>query len=273
MPDSIRRVLTALIAAPVVIGIAYVGGWAFAALVAAIGLVAQAEVYSIAKSSGLAPSRSAGFLLGALVVAGVLAPDAWMGAIALVAGVVTVSPFFINQESFLANLAVTLAGAVYPTGLLAGLVAIRSGQSAQATNLDAFFLVMMTLFLVWATDVFAYYVGKSVGSTPLAPSISPNKTWEGSVGGAVSALLVAAGFKLVGVVALAWIHVVAIALICGVISQAGDLAESQIKRSAGVKDAGSVLPGHGGLLDRFDSMAVAAPLVYLYLRYVADVFV
>lgn len=271
MPDSIRRILTGLIAAPVVIGIAYVGGWAFAALVAAIGLLAQAEVYSIARASGLAPSRSAGYLLGALVVAGVLAPDAWMAAVALVAGIVTAAPFFIDQESFLANLAVTLAGAVYPTGLLAGLVAIRSGSGAQMADLDAFFLVMMTLFLVWATDIFAYYVGKTIGSTPLAPAISPNKTWEGSIGGAVSALLVAAGFKMIGVVDLAWIHVVGMAAICGVISQAGDLAESQIKRSAGVKDAGSVLPGHGGLLDRFDSMAVAAPLVYIYLRYVADV--
>ncbi len=272
MPDSIRRILTALVAAPVVIGIAYVGGWAFAALVAAIGLLAQSEVYAIAQSSGLAPSRYTGFLLGAAVVAGVVAPDFWAAAVGVVAVVVALAPFLIERESFLANLSVTIAAAVYPTGLLAGLVAIRVGRGTETTDLDAFFLVMMTLFLVWATDVFAYYVGKTIGSTPLAPSISPNKTWEGSVGGAGAAAFVAAGFKLAGVVDLAWMHLAAIAVICGALSQAGDLAESQIKRSAGVKDASSVLPGHGGVLDRFDAMAVAAPLVFLYLQYVAQVF-
>lgn len=272
MPDSIRRILTALIAAPVVIGIAYVGGWAFAALVAAIGLLAQSEVYAIARSTGLTPSRSVGFLLGAAVVAGVLVPSIWAAAVGGIAVLIALAPVLIERESFLANLSVTIAAAVYPTGLLAGLVAIRAGRGTETTDLDAFFLVMMTFFLVWATDVFAYYVGKTVGSTPLAPSISPNKTWEGSVGGAVAAALVACGFKLLGVVDLAWMHLAAVAVICGVLSQAGDLAESQIKRSAGVKDASSVLPGHGGLLDRFDAMAVAAPLVFLYLYYVAGVF-
>ena len=272
MPDSIRRILTALIAAPVVIGIAYVGGWAFAALVAGIGLLAQSEVYAIARSSGLAPYQPVGFLLGVAVVAGVLEPDIWAAAVGVVAFVVALAPFLIQRESFLANLSVTLAAAIYPTGLLAGLVAIRAGRGADTTDLDAFFLLMMTLFLVWATDIFAYYVGKTIGSTPLAPSISPNKTWEGSAGGAVAAALVAIGFKLVGVVDLAWMHLAAVAVICGMLSQAGDLAESQIKRSAGVKDASSVLPGHGGILDRFDAMAVAAPLVFLYLQYVARVF-
>jgi phosphatidate cytidylyltransferase len=272
MSDSVRRVLTALIAAPVVLGIAYVGGWAFAALIAAIGLVAQSEVYDIARASGVQPLAAVGYALGGLAVAGVLWPGAWAIALAVTVAFIALAPFFLEREAFLANLTTTLAAALYPTGLLGALVAIRAGRGAETDALAAFFLVMMTLFLVWATDIFALYTGKAIGKTKLAPDISPNKTWEGSVGGAVAAGLVAIGFKLTGAVDLAWIHVGGVVLICGVISQAGDLAESQIKRSAGVKDASSILPGHGGLFDRFDSMAVAAPLTFLYLTYVAGVF-
>ncbi|NBC87847.1 MAG: phosphatidate cytidylyltransferase [Bacteroidetes bacterium] len=273
MSDSVRRVLTALVAAPVVLGLAYVGGWPFAALIAAIGVIAQSEILSIARSAGYHPNAVVGYALGVLVVAGVMLPGAW--ALALTAAVVFVAfaPFVLEKDNFLANLMVTLGSAVYPSGFLAALVALRIGRGPEVDSMAAFFLVMLTFFLVWATDIFALYTGKAFGRTKLAPSISPNKTWEGAVGGAVAAAVVAVGFKITGAVDLAWVHMGGVVLICGVFSQAGDLAESQIKRSAGVKDASSILPGHGGLLDRFDSMAVAAPLTYLYLVRVAGIFV
>jgi phosphatidate cytidylyltransferase len=119
---------------------------------------------------------------------------------------------------------------------------------------------------VWATDIFAYYTGRSLGKTPLAPKISPNKTWEGSIGGAAAALLVAVGFHATVLPELSALDLAALTVFGGGVSQTGDLAESQIKRSTGTKDASSILPGHGGLFDRFDAMVVAAPLIYLYLR-------
>jgi phosphatidate cytidylyltransferase len=128
---------------------------------------------------------------------------------------------------------------------------------------------VLSLLLVWATDVFAYYVGKVIGSRPLAPSISPNKTWEGTLGGLCAAVAVAMILKLTVLGMVAWPHVVALALIGGGVSQVGDLMESQLKRSTGADDASSILPGHGGVLDRFDAMVVAAPLIYLYLHVVA----
>ncbi|MDX1546847.1 MAG: phosphatidate cytidylyltransferase, partial [Rhodothermales bacterium] len=138
---------------------------------------------------------------------------------------------------------------------------------------DAAFALTLTVFLlIWATDTFAYYVGKNLGRHKLAPLISPKKTWEGAVGGAVGALLVAVVLKLTLLAFLAWPHVVAMALICGIVSQIGDLAESRLKRSVGAKDSGTLLPGHGGLLDRFDALLLAVPLVYLYLAYVARLF-
>jgi len=259
------------VAAPVVVGLAYVGGWAFAALVAAIGAVAQSELYGMARTAGAHPSRTGGLVLGALIVASMIEPALAAVAVGWMVGFLVVAPFLLPQETFLSSLCVTLAGAVYPTGLLGALVAIREARGPGVGALEAFWLVLLTFFLVWATDIFAYYAGRSLGKRPLAPQISPNKTWEGSVGGAVAAVAVAVGFKLTVLSTLGWLDVAVLAVLGGAVSQTGDLAESQLKRSTGTKDASSILPGHGGLFDRFDAMIVAAPLIYLYLRYGAGV--
>jgi phosphatidate cytidylyltransferase len=191
---------------------------------------------------------------------------------ALMTAFVAVAPVVMGQERFLESFSITVTGAVYPTGLLASLVALREARGPAVDADGAFWLVLLTFFLVWATDIFAYYVGRAVGRTPLAPTISPNKTWEGSLGGFAAAALVAVGFKLTVLGVLGWDDVAALAVLGGAVSQVGDLAESQLKRSTGADDAGAILPGHGGVFDRFDAMVVAAPLIYLYLRYAAQLF-
>jgi phosphatidate cytidylyltransferase len=207
-----------------------------------------------------------------LLVAGALWPGAWAGAVALLVLGLVAAPFVLPAAHFLLSLATTLAGALYPTGLLGALVLLREARGPTVDALTAFWIVLLTFFVVWATDIFAYYVGRAVGRRKLAPSISPNKTWEGALGGALGAVLIVVAFKLTVLPVLAWPHVGAVGLIGGVLGQIGDLTESQIKRSTDVKDASALLPGHGGLLDRFDSMVVAAPLIYLYLRWVAQLF-
>ena len=253
-------------AAPVFLGGAYAGGWYWAVLVAGIAAAAQWELYGMARTTGLRPLRAVGLALG---TGGVLAAQWPALAVAVGAAFVILlpcTPWLVPQERFLESLAVTVLGVIYPAGLLGALVLLRNGP---AEPLPPFVLVVLVLFLVWATDIFAYYVGRTMGRHALAPTISPNKTWEGTAGGAVAALAMAVAFKLTVLPALAWVDVAVVAGIGGGISQAGDLVESQMKRATGTKDAGSLLPGHGGLLDRFDSMAVAAPLLYLYLRFVA----
>ena len=269
--NNLRRILTALVAAPVVLGLAYLGGWPFAALVAAIGLVGQTELYRMARTTGAAPNYTGGLVLGALVVATLVRPSLWpLAVLWLVAGTV-LAPFMLPQKHFLTSFAVTLVGAVYPTGLLGSLVLIRGARSPVLDSATAFWLVVLTFLLVWATDIFAYYVGKGIGSRPLAPAISPNKTWEGTLGGFGAAVLVAVVLKLTVLGLLSWPHVAALALIGGGVSQIGDLMESQLKRSTGADDASAILPGHGGMLDRFDAMLVAAPLIYLYLYAVVGI--
>jgi len=267
--NNLRRIVTALVAAPVVLGLAYLGGWWFAGLVAGIGGLGQREFYRMARQGGAWPQRTWGFVLGALLVVTFLRPALWaVGAVALLLFVVA-APLLVPQERFLFSFAVTLAGAVYPTGLLGSLIWLREARSAAVGDDEAFWLVVFVLLVVWATDVAAYYVGKSLGQRPLAPSISPNKTWEGTLGGLGAALIVGLLLKLTVVDLLAWAHVAALIGIGGGVSQLGDLLESKLKRSVAVDDSSHLLPGHGGMLDRFDAMAVAAPLSVLYLHLVA----
>jgi phosphatidate cytidylyltransferase len=268
--NNLRRILTALVAAPVLVGIAYWGGWLFTALVAGIGLVGQVELYRMARTTGASPNLTGGGILGVLVVVALARPSAWPLAAGWLLLFVVLAPFLLPQEHFLSSLSVTLVGAVYPSGLLGSLVLLRGARSPEVDALVAFWLVGLTFVLVWATDIFAYYVGRWKGRRALAPSISPNKTWEGTLGGLAAALLVAVGMKLTVLSLIPWPHVVGLALIGGGLSQVGDLMESQLKRSTGADDSSELLPGHGGILDRFDAMLVAAPLIYLYLAVVMD---
>jgi phosphatidate cytidylyltransferase len=124
--------------------------------------------------------------------------------------------------------------------------------------------VIFTLTIVWFGDTGAYFVGKSLGKHKLAPVISPNKTWEGSVGGILASLL--AGYLATLYITDLSIKIAfPIAIIAGAMGQIGDLAESMLKRSYGVKDSGSIIPGHGGILDRVDALLFAAPVVFALL--------
>lgn len=268
--NATLRILTALIGAPLLLGLVYLGGWPFGLLVVALAVLAQVEVYGLMKTAGLAPWTWAGLAIGALAALHPLWAPAVPLAVVGVLGVLAWSPFSARERP-LFDLAATVFGVVYPSLLFAFLSALRLGGGF-VDDAGAFALTLSVFLLIWATDTFAYYVGKNLGRHKLAPLISPKKTWEGAVGGAVGALLVAVVLKLTVLAFLAWPHVVAMALICGIVSQVGDLAESRLKRSVGAKDSGTLLPGHGGLLDRFDALLLAVPLVYLYLAYVARLF-
>jgi phosphatidate cytidylyltransferase len=176
-----------------------------------------------------------------------------------------------RPETPLPDAAATLFGVAYPAALCGSLVALRVAPGPWLAGGPpgahlAFWLTTAVLFCVWGADTFAYFTGRAFGRHPLFPRVSPKKTWEGAVGGALGALLLAAGFKTFTPLdaVLTWPDVAAIAFACGIASPFGDLAESHFKRSVGVKDSATLLPGHGGMLDRIDAAVVAVPLVALY---------
>ncbi len=124
-------------------------------------------------------------------------------------------------------------------------------------------LLLFPLAITWAADTTAYFVGRAMGKHPLAPHISPKKTWEGSIGGIVGSLLI--GYAASFFLTIPLVHLLAMAFLGNVAGQMGDLLESAYKRSAGVKDSGSLLPGHGGVLDRIDALILCVPVVWYYM--------
>ena len=164
----------------------------------------------------------------------------------------------LEARSAAPSFCATLSGVLYPAVLLAFLLYLRAMDQGR-------FLVLAVFFLVWTGDSCAYIAGRLWGRTKLAPSTSPNKTWEGYVAGVLGPLLVAGVlyFNIAGDFSL--VTMLGLALICGVASASGDLAESRFKRAVQLSDSGTLLPGHGGVLDRFDGMLVAAPFAYYFM--------
>lgn len=128
---------------------------------------------------------------------------------------------------------------------------------------DGLSKVLLVLFIIWATDSGAYFTGKTIGKTKLWPSISPNKTIEGAVGGILSGIVIGIAFILVYPILPLW-EVIILALVVAVVGQLGDLVQSAYKRHYGVKDSGHLLPGHGGILDRFDSMIAVFTVIWIF---------
>lgn len=160
-----------------------------------------------------------------------------------------------------------LLGLLYITMPMAMLIGLRLDQFTFFWEITGRVYTCAIVFSIWINDTMAYVVGSLIGKTPFS-KISPKKTWEGTAGGALLCVLVMGllGYFIPIAKGLAVQHWIAIAAICAIVGTVGDLLESKIKRMADVKDSGSFMPGHGGFLDRFDSLLVATPFVWLYVQ-------
>lgn len=268
MSNLVQRILTGIVGAVIVVGAVWIGGWPFAALMTAIALAAQYELYGLLRAGGVQPMVGVGLLLGAVAV---VAPLTEAAASLLTVGTLLIlaAVLFRRRETPLLDAAGTLFGVIYPAALVGLIVALRLAEADWLAGDAAFWLTTALLVCVWGSDSFAYFAGRAFGRHKLFERVSPNKTWEGALGGAVGAVALAAAAKLLVLDdVLTWPDVAFIGFACGVASQIGDLAESHFKRSVGVKDSASWLPGHGGLLDRIDAAMVAVPLVVVYFNLV-----
>ena len=265
MPDLAQRALTALIGATLVIAAMWVGGWVFAAVIALAAVLAQRELYGLAAKSGSRPIVGLGLAVGSVASLWAVLPEA-VPTVALGVVLIVLAPLSRVRETPLLDVAVTVLGVLYPAALAGAILSLRTLEGGAGTP---FWLTVAVLTCVWGSDTFAYLAGRAFGKHPLFPRVSPKKTWEGAVGGLVGAVAIAAAFKsLVLGTEWSWLDVGVVGAVCGVAGPFGDLAESLFKRSADVKDSGTWLPGHGGMLDRIDAAIVAVPLVALYFGWV-----
>lgn len=257
----IARFLTAGIGIPVLLGLLYAGGIWWAGIIMVLTLLASWEMGAMirrASRSETAPSILLLTLGGVLFVALAYESDGippllWGPVLTILTIVAFVIEIGKEKRDPVHGVGGTLLGTLYPGALFAHLVLLRQLP-------HGFEWVLLVTLTTWASDSAAFFVGSAFGKHKLLPSVSPNKTWEGAIGALAGAVIVGAAFGLftpiptvVGAVG---------ALFVSVAGQLGDLAASSLKRQAEVKDTGTLLPGHGGVLDRFDSLLFAGAVVY-----------
>ena len=286
---TLKRVLTAAILIPAVVATVW---WAPASVVTVaatmVALLALLEFFALGEHAGLRGYRVwTGFCAIAIFftqwlasieqtreLAGGIrltripeAAEAFSIELILIVFVVGATGIILfgrqSVEEALGGLSVSSAALIFLVLPLSAVVRL-DGIGASGRR-----LLLFTLVLVWVGDTAAYFVGRAVGRWRMAPKLSPKKTWEGALANLVGSILVA-------VIAQRWItevpvrHLIAMAALANIAGQAGDLLESAYKRSAGMKDSGTLLPGHGGMLDRIDALVLAAPVVWYYFNWLAD---
>ena len=277
LKNFLVRTLSGAVLLLVILGAMWVGYRGFLALLLFITIGGVWEFYNLSRAKGYEPQRGSGIVLSLLIFSVGAALGETMAynvpsdifALVLLSAIFAVLMFgiiffvevFRNRPTPIANIATTFAGVCYvavPMALMTMLPLMFTDQKEWHAIYFLFYL-----FLVWGNDVFAYLAGVTMGRHKMCERLSPKKSWEGFVGGVAGSLAVGAlaAYCLDESYAM-WMG---LALIVSLSSVVGDLVESMFKRDAGVKDSGNILPGHGGILDRFDAFILSVPFAFIYL--------
>ncbi len=263
----LKRWLSGLVLAPsLILFILYTPSWLFLLFILSLTLLGLREFYALSLPGIPQSERGVGMLLGLLLPLSLYLRDPrwFIAGLALVLSFLLISALF-HQEEFsvrIDRVGKHLLGLLYLPFLLAHFILMRAMAEGKMW-------ILFTLVVVYFGDTTAFYVGRAWGRRKLAPKISPGKTAEGGLGAIGGSIAGALFFEYFFFPQLRTCHVLALAVGVGVVGQLGDLFESLLKRSAQVKDSGTLIPGHGGLLDRIDSVLFASPLVYYYSWLVA----
>jgi phosphatidate cytidylyltransferase len=284
--DLRRRVAVASVGVPFGVATFYFGNWPTGLVLSVVAALGTLELYRMAEAVGWKPFR----WLGLPAAAALVLTAIWSGSLhgwivhvfAVVVALLLMAPgaaVFTRgpSEHPLAAVAVTLFGPLYLGATLGFALQLRAfpGVSAGEPGWAGALVAIFPLTVTWLGDTAAYFAGHRWGKTKLRPSVSPGKTVAGGVGGLAGALVTAVLFSEVLLnpysgMDLSVASSAVIGLVVGAVGQVGDLAESLLKRGAGVKDSGALFPGHGGVLDRFDSILFALPTTYLLLAVLAS---
>jgi len=269
-----KRILTAAVALPVLLFTVWSETpYFFVALAAVAIILALGEFYNLGAKAGFPTQPALGFVAALLVVACfVLERSEWIVAVIVALTMASMALAIAKPDQIkksLVTVAVTISGVVYVAVLAGCLVGVRMMPDMLTTPLTPRLsskLLLMFFAMVVLADTGAYYTGRLIGRHKLAPRVSPGKTIEGAVGGLVAAIAAGPLSRLLFFHEIPLVHALVLGALIGVLGPIGDLAESMLKRGAGVKDSGTLLPGHGGVLDRVDSILFCAPLLYYYSR-------
>ena len=263
------RILVSLIAIPALVLMAYFGSVYFLCFVLIISGISFYEFSVMAKQKGANVNVNAGLLALIFLIINqyrfIFSQYHFLIALFVL---LLIFELFRNNGSAILNLGATLLGIFYLGIFGSTLIGIREFYP----NIDGLYtnggyLIISIFASIWICDSAAFFGGTALGKHKLFPRVSPKKSWEGAIFGFVFAILAMILAKNLVLDFLSLKDAIAIGLITGTIGQIGDLAESLLKRDAGVKDSSNLIPGHGGIFDRFDSLLFSAPVIYLYLTY------
>ncbi len=269
MGNTAKRVWVSVFSIPLILAAIYFGNFFFFLFVQIIALVSFYEYSVLVKNKGSNVNTLVGYLALIFLITDQFVPffDLYSFLLVLVL-LITGIELFRNKDSAIYNSGSTLLGVFY-IGLFAGsLIGIREfyPRIDDLYNQGGFVIIAMFI-TIWICDSAAFFGGTALGKHKLFPRVSPNKSWEGAIFGFIFAVLAMILLKIIFLNFLNWITVLSFGFIIGIVGQIGDLVESLIKRDAGVKDSSNLIPGHGGIFDRFDSILYTAPVILLYLKY------
>ncbi len=277
MSNLAIRILVAVIAIPLIVAASYFGGTYFFAFTTALIIISTNEFYFLARKKNLAPAATLGILSTGVLnaIAYSFGINAAIDSMILIITLVLL--FELSKKrtegvnGTFGNIGSTLTGIVY-IGLFGSILTIirqRYGLENIFPDEKDSGLFLITVFaIIWICDSAAYFVGKFAGKHKMSRFVSLNKTWEGAAAGFVFALATAMAAKYFVLRNLDIRPALGTGVIIGTLGQAGDFVESMFKRDAGAKDSSEMIPGHGGVLDRFDSLLFSAPFIYLLLKYI-----
>ncbi|MGL4991105.1 MAG: phosphatidate cytidylyltransferase [Sarcina sp.] len=260
--NSDNRYLGAAIMAPFVI-LVFLGGYWLKGLVIVLSVLGMYEFYRTVKVAKMKPIMTIGYICLAIYY---LTNNNFnvLSAIIIIGTIILLCIPVINVKYTFIDSAISIVGFIYVGVLFSFIYLVNRMQGGE-------FLVWLIFLASWCCDTFAYYSGRLFGKHKLCPKVSPKKTIEGSIGGIIGAALACGifGYFVSGhVEGIALYNYIIIGVVCGVFCQFGDLVASSIKRYAGVKDYSKLIPGHGGILDRFDSILFSGAIVFFYLTFI-----
>ncbi|MGH9261226.1 MAG: phosphatidate cytidylyltransferase, partial [Acidimicrobiales bacterium] len=251
----------------------WLGGWPLAVVIGALGVLGAREVFDLARKQSIEPLVELGYAAAAVIPLATYAAQRaeptwgagpWYAGVAWLLALLGSAMYTRGPKRRpLTAVAVTAFGTLYASAPLAFLIAIRHGGNSARQPVAYLLLALFPLVLTWICDTAAYSAGSQFGGAKMAPVLSPRKTWSGAAGGLAGALVFAVALGLLVLNRFGWQfdvwQLLGIGLVVGVLGQVGDIAESLLKREAGVKDSSDLIPGHGGVLDRLDSLYFVIP--------------
>jgi phosphatidate cytidylyltransferase len=266
LSNTATRIIVSAVTIPLILIVCYLGGLFFLVFVLAIGLISYYEFSSLSANKNAYTNLVIGLLSTLIIILNSYYQFTdFLRLIILVVIISVLAELFRNRQSAILNLGSSLFGIFYIGLFSSTLILLREFFINYNTG---GYLIISIFITIWICDSAAFFLGKSFGKHKLFPRVSPQKSWEGSVAGFIFAIISMYALKYILLDAFSDSDSIIVGVIIGSTGQIGDLVESLIKRDAGVKDSSGLIPGHGGIFDRFDSLMLSSPVIYLYLSYI-----